>query len=73
MESTQRAIVKSGREGSTIPVQLCGGLRSPNSTVTPTGTTIVCMAWGAMCIDNASDTISNALSRIFRMIKAVNL
>jgi hypothetical protein len=31
------------------------------------------MAGGATCIDNASDTTSTTLSRIFRLIKAVNL
>jgi hypothetical protein len=31
------------------------------------------MAGSATCIDNASDTSSTALSRIFRPIKAVNL
>jgi hypothetical protein len=31
------------------------------------------MAEGTTCIDNASDTTSIALSRIFRLIKAVNL
>jgi hypothetical protein len=31
------------------------------------------MAGGATCIDNASDTTSTALSRIFRLIKVVNL
>jgi hypothetical protein len=36
--------VKSGREGPTIPVQLRGGLQSPNKTVTPAGTTTVRMA-----------------------------
>jgi hypothetical protein len=45
----------------------------PNRTITPTGTIIICMAGGPMCIDNASDTSSTALSRIFRLIKAVNL
>jgi hypothetical protein len=30
--------VKSGREGSTIPIQLRGRLRSPNMTVTHAGT-----------------------------------
>jgi hypothetical protein len=41
--------------------------------ITPVGTTTIRMARGAMCIDNASDTTSTALSRIFRLIKAVNL
>jgi hypothetical protein len=40
--------------------------------MTLAGTTTVHMARGAMCIDNASDTMSTALSRIFRLIKAVN-
>jgi hypothetical protein len=31
------------------------------------------MAGGVMCIDNASDTTLIAISRIFRLIKAVNL
>jgi hypothetical protein len=31
------------------------------------------MAGGAMCIDNASDTSSTALSTIFRLIEVVNL
>jgi hypothetical protein len=31
------------------------------------------MAGGATCIDNASDTLSIALSRIFRLIKVVSL
>jgi hypothetical protein len=31
------------------------------------------MAGGATCINNASNTTSIALSRIFRLIKAVNL
>jgi hypothetical protein len=65
--------VKSGREGPTIPVQLRGGSQSPNRTVTPVGTTIVHMAGGATCIDNASDTTSTALSRIFHLMKAVSL
>jgi hypothetical protein len=37
------------------------------------GTTTIHMAGGATCIDNASDTSSTTLSRIFRTIKAVNL
>jgi hypothetical protein len=41
--------------------------------VTPVGTTTVCMAGGTTCIKNASDTISTALSRIFCLIKAVNI
>jgi hypothetical protein len=65
--------VRPGREGPTVSVQLCCGLQSPNMIVTPTGTTIIRMVGGAMCIDNASDTMSTALSRIFRLIKAVNL
>jgi hypothetical protein len=31
------------------------------------------MTGGATCIDNASDTSSTALSRIFHLIKTVNL
>jgi hypothetical protein len=31
------------------------------------------MARGTTCIDNASDTSSTMLSRIFHLIKAVNL
>jgi hypothetical protein len=62
-----------GREGSTIPVQLRGGLQSPNRTVTPAGTTTIRMAGGATCIDNAFDTTSTALSRIFHLIEVVNL
>jgi hypothetical protein len=65
--------VKSGREGPTVPVQLHGGLRRTNRTVTPAGATIVRMARGTTCIDNASDTTLTALSRIFRLIEAVNL
>jgi hypothetical protein len=65
--------VELGREGPTVPVQLRGGLRSPNRTVTPAGTTTIRMAGGAKCIDNSSDTSSIALSRIFRLIKAINL
>jgi hypothetical protein len=60
-------------EGPTIPVQLHGGLQSPNRTVTLVGTTTIHMAGGAMCIDNVYDIMSTALSRIFRLIKAVNL
>jgi hypothetical protein len=63
----------TGREGPTVPVQLCGGLQSPNRTVTPADTTIIRTAGGAMCIDNASDTTSSELSRIFHQIEAVNL
>jgi hypothetical protein len=33
--------VKPGREGPTVPVQLRGGLQSPNRTVTSTGTTTI--------------------------------
>jgi hypothetical protein len=44
---------------------VCGGLRSPNRTVTPVGTTIIRMDGGATCIHNASDTLSTMLSRIF--------
>jgi hypothetical protein len=73
MESTQEAIVKPGKEGPTIPVQLRGGLQNPNRTVTPAGTTIIHKAEGAMCIDNTSDTTSTTLSRIFRPIKVVNI
>jgi hypothetical protein len=73
MKSTQGAIVKQGKEGPTIPVQLLGGLQSPNRTVTPAGTTTIYMTGSATCIDNASDTLSTALSRTFRLIKAVNL
>jgi hypothetical protein len=58
--------VKSGREGPTVPVQLRGGLCSPNRTVTPMGTTIVSMAGEATCMDNAPDTTSMAMSRTFR-------
>jgi hypothetical protein len=35
------AIVKSSRDGPTIPVQLRGGLGSPNKIVTPVGTTTI--------------------------------
>jgi hypothetical protein len=73
MESTKGVIVKPGREGPTVPLQLRGGLRSPNRTVTPAGTTTIRMAGGATCSDNASDTSLTALSRIFCLIKAVNL
>jgi hypothetical protein len=58
--------VKSSREGPTIPVQLGGVLQSPNRIVTPIGTTIVYMAGGTACIDNALDTSSMAMSRTFR-------
>jgi hypothetical protein len=60
-------------EGPTVLVQLCGGLQSPNRIVTPAGTTTIHMAGGAMCIDIASNTTSTALSRIFCLIKVVNL
>jgi hypothetical protein len=65
--------VRPGREGPTIPVQLRGGLQNPNMTVTPVGTTTIRMVGGATCMDNAFDTTSTALSRIFRLIEAVNL
>jgi hypothetical protein len=65
-KSTQGAIVKPGREGPIVPVQLRGGLRSPNMTITPAGTITICMARGAMCIDNAPDTSSMAMFRTFR-------
>jgi hypothetical protein len=42
-------------------------------TVTPTGTTPVRMGGGATFIDNASNITSTALSRIFYLIKVVNL
>jgi hypothetical protein len=71
-ESTQGAIVRPGREGPTIPVQLRGGLQSPNKTVTPAGTTTICMAGGTMCIGNASDTMSTTLYRIFCLIKVLS-
>jgi hypothetical protein len=58
--------VKLGREGSTIPVQLHGGLRSPNMIVTLMGITIIRMARGIVYIDNAPDTSSMAMSRTFR-------
>jgi hypothetical protein len=58
--------VKLGREGPIVPVQLCGGLRSPNRIVTPADTTTIRMAGGATCIDNASDTSLMAMSRTFR-------
>jgi hypothetical protein len=57
--------VKQGREGPTVPIQLRGGLRSPNRTGTHVGTTTICMAGGAACIDNAPDTSSMAMSRTF--------
>jgi hypothetical protein len=52
--------------GPTVPVQLRGGLRSPNRIVTPTGTTTVCIAGGTACIDSAPDTSSMAMSRTIR-------
>jgi hypothetical protein len=58
--------VKPGREGPTVPIQLCGGLRSPNRTVTPAGTTTIRMVGGSACIDNAADTSSMAMSRTYR-------
>jgi hypothetical protein len=72
-EFTQGAIVKPSRDGATVPVQLHGGLQSPNKIVTPTGTTTIRMAGGTTCIDNASDTSSTALFRIFYLIKAYNI
>jgi hypothetical protein len=60
------AIVKPGRKGPTIPVQLRGGLRSPNRTITPAGTTTIRMAEGITCIDNVLDTSLMAMSRTFR-------
>jgi hypothetical protein len=60
------AIVKPGRVRPTVPVQLHGGLRSPNRTVNPTGTTTIRMAGGVVYIDNAPDTSSMAMSRTFR-------
>jgi hypothetical protein len=65
--------VRPDREGPTVSFQLHGGLQSPNRSVTPAGTTTIHMAGGATCTDNASDTSSTALSRIFRLIKVVNL
>jgi hypothetical protein len=65
--------VRSSRKGSTVPVQLRGELQSHNMTVTSVGTTTIHMTEGATCIDNAPDTTSTTLSRIFRLIKAVNL
>jgi hypothetical protein len=58
--------VKLGREGPTVPVQLRGGLRSPNRTVIYAGTKTICMARGAACIDNAPDTSSMDVSGTFR-------
>jgi hypothetical protein len=48
-ELTQGPIVNPGREGPTIPVELRGGLQSPNRTVTPTGITTIHMVEGS-CI-----------------------
>jgi hypothetical protein len=45
-ESTQGAIMKPGREGPTVPVQLRGGLRNPYRTVTHAGITTIRMAGG---------------------------
>jgi hypothetical protein len=59
------AIMKTGREGPTVSVQLHGGLQSTNMTVSPTGTTTKCMAKDAASIDNAPDTSSMAMSRTF--------
>jgi hypothetical protein len=73
MEFVQWAIVKPVREGPTIPVQLHGGLGIPNRTITHAGTTTICLVEGARCIENASNTSSTVLSRIFHPIKAVNL
>jgi hypothetical protein len=39
----------------------------------PAGTTTISMAGGATCIDNASNTTLTALSKIFHLIKVVNL
>jgi hypothetical protein len=64
-ESTQGAIMKPGREGPTVPVQLRGGLRNPYRTVTHAGITTIRMAGGTMCIDNVPDTSSMAMSRTF--------
>jgi hypothetical protein len=58
--------VKPGKEEPTVPVKLRGGLRSPNRTVTPAGSTIIHMAGGAACIDNAPGTSSMAMCRTFR-------
>jgi hypothetical protein len=58
--------VKSGREEPNVSVQLHDGLQSPNRTVTPMGTTTVCMAGGATCIDNVSDTSPMAMSMTIR-------
>jgi hypothetical protein len=57
--------VKLGREGSTVPFQLCGGLRRPNMTVSPTGSTTIRMVGDAVCIDNAPGTSSLAMSKTF--------
>jgi hypothetical protein len=58
--------VKPVRKGPTILVQLRVGLRSPNKTVTPAGTTTIHMVKGTTCIDNTSDTSSMAMSKTFR-------
>jgi hypothetical protein len=57
--------VKSGRGGPNVPVQLCGGLKSPNRTLTPVGTTTVSMAGGTVCIENAPDTSLMSMSGTF--------
>jgi hypothetical protein len=54
--------VMTGREGPTVPIQLCGALQSPNRIVTH--------VVNITCTDNASNTSSTALSRIFHLIKA---
>jgi hypothetical protein len=53
---------------SPFPRWFChsGGLQRPNRTVTSAGTTTI-------GIDNASNTTSTTLSRIFRLIKVVYL
>jgi hypothetical protein len=53
-----------GREGPTVLIQLRGGLRNPDRTVTPTGTTTIHMAGGTACID-APDTSLLAMYRTF--------
>jgi hypothetical protein len=58
------------REGG---AQLHGGLQSFNRIITPASTTTIRIVGGAMCIDNASNTTLIALSRIFHLIKMVNL
>jgi hypothetical protein len=57
--------VKPGREGPTVPVQLRGGLQSPNTTVTLVGTITIRMAMSVVCIDNAPNTSLIAMSRSF--------